>query len=188
MNYLFCICRPTFDLKPSLCRQVFHLSRSRIFFTALCTTFVYETWLGFRSCVLSHVTKRNLKTKLQIYTEPQPCFIHFVVGWAVSVDRHIIKSRCRQSNLCRPTSLCKLSSPGQTETVQRKPNVVNIRNFIYSNCPRAENFSTANKFSAELLKFFLVSSFSKYPLSNPKKKSRFAPFQFVLGSKCCQRE
>jgi len=33
---------------------------------------------GFRSGVLSHVTKRNLKTKLQIYTEPQPCFIHFV--------------------------------------------------------------------------------------------------------------
>ena len=42
-------------------------------------TFVYETWLGFRSASLSHVTKRNLKTKLQIYTEPQPCFIHFVV-------------------------------------------------------------------------------------------------------------
>ena len=50
---------------------------------ALCITFVYETWLGFRSGVLSHVTKRNLKTKLQIYTEPQPCFIHFVGNsWA----------------------------------------------------------------------------------------------------------
>ena len=127
------------------------------------------------------MTKRNLKTKLQIYTEPQPCFIHFVVGWAVSVDRHIIKSRCRQSNLCRPTSLCKLSSPGQTETVQRKPNVVNIRNFIYSNCPRAENFSTANKFSAELLNFFLVSGFSKYPLSNPKKNRASRLFNLSSG-------
>ncbi|MFT4805909.1 MAG: hypothetical protein ACI93L_003680 [Cyclobacteriaceae bacterium] len=41
---------------------------------------MYETLLGFRSASLSHVTKRNLKTKLQIYTGPQPCFIHFVGG------------------------------------------------------------------------------------------------------------
>jgi len=39
---------------------------------------MYETWLGLQNGVLSHVTRRNLKTKLQIYTEPQPCFIHFV--------------------------------------------------------------------------------------------------------------
>ena len=31
------------------------------FQNALHTTFVYETWLGFRSGVLSHVTKRKLK-------------------------------------------------------------------------------------------------------------------------------
>src|SRR5690606_7145612 len=42
------------------------------------TTFMYETWLGFRSAILSHVTKNNSKTKLHICTEPQPCFIHFV--------------------------------------------------------------------------------------------------------------
>jgi len=41
---------------------------------------VYETWLSFRSAILSHLTKRNLKTRLQIYPEPQPCFIHFVSG------------------------------------------------------------------------------------------------------------
>lgn len=31
---------------------------------------MYETWLDFRSDVLSHVTKRIKKTKLQIYTVP----------------------------------------------------------------------------------------------------------------------
>jgi hypothetical protein len=41
---------------------------------------MYETWLAFRSCALSHVPNEFEKTKLQIYTEPQPCFIHFVSG------------------------------------------------------------------------------------------------------------
>jgi len=54
---------------------------AKLFFQeCLPPTFMYETWLGFRSAVLTLVTKRNLKIKLQIYTEHQPCFIHFVVG------------------------------------------------------------------------------------------------------------
>jgi hypothetical protein len=31
------------------------------FICALLATFMYETWLGFRSASLSHDTKRNLK-------------------------------------------------------------------------------------------------------------------------------
>ena len=37
----------------------------------LAITFCVYCVLGFRSRVLSHVPKRNIKTKLQIYTSPQ---------------------------------------------------------------------------------------------------------------------
>lgn len=76
----------------------------------LLLTFMYETWLGFQSASLSHDTKRVLKTKLQIYTEPQPCFIHFV-----SCSLLLIPS-CHISNyfsVIFPKSICST-----------KPNVV----------------------------------------------------------------
>lgn len=39
----------------------YHFCYSFIRLNGLTVTFMYETWLGFRSASLSHDTKRNLK-------------------------------------------------------------------------------------------------------------------------------
>lgn len=76
--------------------------------TQLGTTFMYETWLSFRSDVLSHVTKRNLKTKLKIYTVPSHGLYTLVCVHFLSVckDERIVYLLFRfRSNLPGNTNL-----------------------------------------------------------------------------------
>ena len=53
--------RPIFDMKPSLYRQAVHLSRSRNFFTALCTTTVYIHCIYFQYSSYNFLIQNCLK-------------------------------------------------------------------------------------------------------------------------------
>jgi len=71
-------------------------------------TFCVYCVLGFWNRVLSHMPKRNIKTKLQIYTSPQHVINTLLCARArqsllfydlSEVDRHVFLMRSSQSNL-----------------------------------------------------------------------------------------